>query len=213
MSQMDRKSNLTRRYFLWSGAGLGVAAGAHSTSPSETVYHLDTSAGRVQMSVEFLDGYRSAGFWFKEHFGNKSFCLSKTGKEDSKCLDNFHGSIAIARYKLNPAGASRAMSIREHVQTIDHDARLEARPPFERSIEWQQGVASDIQAFGYEAPGGVDANSTDRQEGRDLWCLLRQDLFFDRETYPFLVVHWKHSLSAIRLLDVIPGDETRFVGG
>lgn len=31
-------------------------------------------------------------------------------------------------------------------------------------------------------------------------CLLRQDLYFDKENLPFLVVHWKHALSAIRLL-------------
>jgi hypothetical protein len=40
------------------------------------------------------------------------------------------------------------------------------------------------------------------------WCLYRQDLFLEPERTPFLVVLWKHALSSIRLLDMIPGDQT-----
>jgi hypothetical protein len=184
-----------------------MAAAAPETSGNETVYRLETNEGEVQMSVEFFDRYKSGGLWFKERFANKRFCFSGSGKEDSNCVANFTGSIAIARYKLHAAASPKSMVIREQVRTIDHDSRLATRPPFERTIELQQGVASDIQAFGYQTAKSPEP-AADHSTSPDPWCLLRQDLYFNGEKSPFLVVHWKHSLSAIRLLDVIPGDHT-----
>jgi len=93
-----------------------------------------------------------------------------------------------------------SLSIREYVQTIDHDDRLPARPPFEHTITFDRGVASDIQAFGLETNAPA--------QGADPWCILRQDLYLSSQRALFLIVHWKHTLGAIRLLDVIPGDET-----
>ena len=46
-------------------------------------------------------------------------------------------------------------------------------------------------------------------ESCDPWCLFRQDLYFDQQSEPFLVIHWKHTLSAIRVLDLVPGQDTR----
>lgn len=183
------------------GAGLASAA----SSRNETVYRFETNTCRVQMTVEFFDRYRSNGFWFSERFHQKRFCLSSGGAEDNDCLPNFHGSLAIARYQVRPLNQSPSLlSIREHVRTIDHDAHFSTRPPFERTIALERGVASDIQAFGYQRSPG-----TAEEPLADTWCLLRQDLYFDADDAPFLVVHWKHALSAIRLLDIIPGERTR----
>jgi hypothetical protein len=115
------------------------------------------------------------------------------------------------RYHIRPHSKSPDfLALREHVRTIDQDSRVSIRPPFERTIELQHGVASDIQVFGYE----TDALPPVRElmaPPNGPWSLLRQDLYFGGETMPFLVIHWKHTLSAIRLLDVIPGDQTRLV--
>jgi hypothetical protein len=43
--------------------------------------------------------------------------------------------------------------------------------------------------------------------------LLRQDLFLNHSPLPFLILHWKHTPEAIRLLDVIPGRGTWQVSG
>jgi len=85
------------------------------------------------------------------------------------------------------------------------------RAPFERTLAAERDVVSDIQAFGY------DPNDTTRP-GTDagpvpVWCLLRQDLYLNDEPKAFLIVHWKHTLDAIRLVDVIPGERTEMVGG
>jgi hypothetical protein len=45
-----------------------------------------------------------------------------------------------------------------------------------------------------------------------VWYLVRQDLYLNEETAAFLVVHWKHTLNLISLLDVIPGDGTELIG-
>lgn len=95
------------------------------------------------------------------------------------------------------------ISLREHVRTIDHDVRVEQRPPFDREIRLVQGIASDIQAFGYETE-----TPSPPSNDRDPWCFFRQDLYFDRLQSPFLVVHWRHALSGIRVLDAIPGEHT-----
>ena len=75
-------------------------------------------------------------------------------------------------------------------------------------MEAEQGVISDIQAFGYQATGSEKAEKP-IDASKEPWSLLRQDLFFGGHTEPFLVIHWKHTLSAIRILDLIPGNETR----
>jgi hypothetical protein len=104
-----------------------------------------------------------------------------------------------------------AVNLRERVLTIDHDARMAPRAPFERTLAAEQGVVSDIQAFGYDPNDpmrpGADAGPV------PVWCLLRQDLYLNDQAKAFLIVHWKHTLDAITLVDVIPGERTEMAGG
>ena len=181
---------MDRRSFLWSAA----LAGAPKARPAETVYHFSVAGCAVRMSVEFYNNYASAGFWFDERRTRRSFCLSAQGETGRGCLANFHGSLAIVRYHIRPHA-----KLRERVRTIDRDGRLGERPPFERTLSVVDGVVSDIQAFGYEGSGPAEP-------GPELWCFLRQDLYLDGQSAPFVTVHWKHTASAIRLLDVIPGE-------
>src|SRR5216683_1965600 len=117
------------------------------------------------MTVEYRDGYSSCGFWFHQENSEKRFCLSASGEEDRHCLVSFRGSLAIARYRVQPQSRGDAVpSLREHVRTIDRDARLRDRPPFERTIELTKGVGSDLQAFGYEKPG-VEEEAIFRSHG------------------------------------------------
>jgi hypothetical protein len=194
---------LNRRCFIWSGAALGPALAISSPVRNETVYDFSVRGRDVRMTVEFYDRHSSRGFRFDERLSNRRFCFSAEGDEGHHCLANFSGSIAIARYKIRwRSRPPDSLTLREYVRTIDQDIRLNSRPPFERTLELQGGLASDIQAFGYE----TEIAPADAHEP---WCLLRQDLYFEGVREPFLVVHWKHTLSAIRLVDVIPGEETQ----
>jgi hypothetical protein len=85
---------------------------------------------------------------------------------------------------------------------------MNPRAPFERLLAIEKDVVSDIQVFGYtqDAPkeGESDSSVT-------IWCLLRQDLYLNGQTAPFLIVHWKHTLNLISLVDVIPGDSAQII--
>ncbi|HEY1951129.1 MAG TPA: hypothetical protein VGG97_29225 [Bryobacteraceae bacterium] len=198
---------MNRRLFLSNGISLGVSLGPVPRK-NEFVYRFQTPEWDIQMTVEFHDRYTSRGFWFNEDGSKREYCLSATGEEARNCLGGFAGSMAVAQYRIRPRSqVSRLTVLREHVRTIDQDDRLKTRAPFDRAIALRNGIASDIQVFGYEPEPARDAAS----ERYAPWCLLRQDLYFDEQRSPFLVVHWKHALSAIRILDIVPGGQTLVV--
>lgn len=166
-----------------------------------------TSAGHVlRVAIEFFDDYRAEGLRFLSAGKGNSFCLSSSGQQNRECVQSFWGAMAIAEYRLEAHAANEPMSLVETVRTVDGDFRLPIRPLFQRRIMFERGVASDIQAFGYEKAETARA-------ARELWCVLRQDLSWKDGDAPFLVLHWKHSPAAIRLLDVIPTNGTRLAGG
>jgi hypothetical protein len=190
-----------RRLFIGGAAALAVRS---ATAAKQERYRLRTADAEIEMTIEFHDGYASRGFWFGEQMSNRHFCLSGDDAEARNCLAAFRGSLAIARYRVRlRSRATAELALREYVRTIDRDVRLPDRKPFERSIALKKGVGSDLQAFGYEpAP---EERSFDRHGP---WYLYRQDLYLKKERAPFLIVYWKHALTAIRVLDLIPGDQT-----
>ena len=201
---------MKRRSFLWIGAAVGVPAIGSPPGNRETVYRFAAGDWDVRMAVEFFDSYSSTGFWFKEQRDQRRFCLSGDGKENVGCLPNFVGSVAVARYHVRQHSHARdALDLRERVRTIDQDSRIASRAPFERTIKMQDGVASDIQAFGYQPDNSSSPRESATPNGP--WCLLRQDLYLEGQDSLFLILHWKHTLNAIRLFDVIPGDRTRVI--
>jgi hypothetical protein len=203
------RASVSRRLFL---AG-GICLGARALPPpkEEAVYSFATAECGVRLTVEFHDRYSSSGFSFQDLSADRRFCLSASGEAERNCAAGFVGSLAIARYRFRPHSESgRIGGLREHVRTIDQDAGLRYRPPFDRTIELREGVASDIQAFGYETappPSPTGPMVPDADSGGP-WYYFRQDLYFGGRPTAFLVIHWRHTFSAIRILDVIPGDGT-----
>jgi hypothetical protein len=200
-----------RRTFLRSLAALGLTTKAgKSKKPSEPVYRFVTPECEVQMSVQYFESFLTKSFRFRDLLTDRGFCLSANGEEDRSCLERFSGSIAIARYHFRSRlHSSTPFHLRERVLTIDHDSRMSARPPFERTLAAEGEVVSDIQAFGYNKDDPEQAKANSKPIA--LWCLLRQDLYLNDQTNAFLIVHWKHTFSSIGLLDVIPGDETEVI--
>lgn len=207
---------MNRRLFLWSGVGLTFGQAMSNKSHAaarvvekETVYRFASGDCEVRMRVEFKDNYSSEGFWFKDRLAQRRFCYSGAGQENRGCLPNFTGAIAIAEYHVRSSSRlPKGFTLRERVRTIDQDERLTLREPFERTIQLEDGVASDIQAFGYHSDPGSAARQV---EIRGTWCVLRQDLYLPGADSVFLVIHWKHTPNAIRIFDVIPGSTTRVI--
>jgi hypothetical protein len=159
------------------------------------------------MSIEYFSSSETSRLRFRDSLSGQAFCLTANGEEDRNCAARFSGSMAIAHYHFRSRSHTQpALHLRERVLTIDHDSRLDPRPPFERLLTVQRETVSDIQAFGFEP----DRSEPDSQR-LALWCLVRQDLFLDEQPTAFLIVHWKHTFDAIHLLDVIPGDRTELL--
>ncbi len=127
-----------RRSFLWSLAGLGVAGKALALKPqkdSETVYRFTTPECEVQMSVEYFGSSEVHSLRFRDFLSHHAFCLSANGAEDPACVQRFSGSLAIAHYRFRSRHHARMpLTVRERVLTIDHDSRLDPRPPFEKLL-------------------------------------------------------------------------------
>jgi hypothetical protein len=213
---LSRRS--ARRSFLWWLAALGLTAtaspaeskpGNKSQTKTETVFRLLTPECDVDMSVEYFARTSMESIRLRDSLTNRSFCLSKNGEEEQSCVQRFSGSMAIARYHLRSRLDSKApVTLRERVRTIDHDATMPPRAPFERVLAAERNIISDIQAFGYDPDGPrPDAGPV------PVWCLLRQDLYLNDQIKAFMVVHWKHTLDSISLVDVIPGERTELVTG
>ena len=204
-------SGHTRRSLLVSLAGAALATKAlawKSESDAESVRRFVTPECEVRMSVEYFANAADDRFRFRDSLTNRAFCLSPNGEENRACQARFAGSLAIAHYHFRSRShAQIPINLRERVLTIDHDGRMDPRPPFEKLTAIQRGTVSDIQAFGY------NPDTPNQSDGKPLalWCLLRQDLFLNQQPEPFLIVHWKHTFDAITLLDVIPGHRTELV--
>jgi len=162
------------------------------------------------MSVQYFANSSTSSFRFRDDRTNRTFCLSANGEQDRDCLERFVGSMAIAQYHFRSRRHSGTpLNLRERVLTIDHDGRISPRAPFERVLATERSNVSDIQAFGY--------NPDDAKQGTPsanllaVWYLVRQDLYLNDQATAFRIVHWKHTLNLIGLLDVIPGDGTELI--
>jgi hypothetical protein len=204
-----------RRFFLWSLAGFGASLGlspklSGSEKNSEPSYRFLTPECEVRMSVQFFANSSTEGFHFRDTSTNRAFCLSANGEESRGCLERFVGAIAIARYAFHSRRQSLApLNLRERVHTIDNDSRMNPPPPFERALAVEREVVSDIQAFGYNPDDPQQAALNTKPLAA--WRLLRQDLYLNGKPTAFLIVHWKHTLDFISLVDVIPGDDTELI--
>jgi hypothetical protein len=162
------------------------------------------------MSVQYFATSMVKDFRFRDRLTNRAFCLSANGEERRNCLSRFSGSIAIALYHFRPRLQSQIpLTLRERVITIDHDSRMDPRPPFARVLAVEREVASDIQAFGYKQDDLERAVTAATPVA--LWCLLRQNLYLNNQPAPFLILHWKHTVNSISLVDLVPGDRTEWI--
>lgn len=204
LSASDR--GLTRRALGW-GCLAALSRPAQAQPSEKLAFRFSSSQMTIQVVVEYFDRQKTKGFWFQDDHRQQPFCLSAGGDQNRNCMDNFHGSIAVAQYQIRPkTRGAKVHSLREFVRTVDRNLHFDDRPPFEKTIALDHGLASDIQAFGYEARPDEKDGSPEAEAGNP-WYLFRQDLFLEGRNRPVLVTHWRHSLDEIRLLDIIPASD------
>jgi hypothetical protein len=200
-------SELRRRSFFLGGIATtgSMALASFAKSEPEQQFFFTTGEFSIRMNVEYYDDSPNPALRFEDRAANSRYCLSAKGENNRNCANDFKGSIAVARYHISPrpGKSTSSLMMREYVRSIDQSDYLPARSPFERLIEVRSGLASDIQVFGYKDDPSAEANQSDKA-----WCFLRQDLYLGQGGVPFLVLHWKHTVSSIRVLDIIPENGT-----
>ena len=132
-------------------------------------------------------------------------CYSKDGQEqNNNCISRFVGRVVQVKYQIRavPEGRPADVMLRERVEILDQDPRLERRPVFERVQSTVNGEATDIQAFGYdETPLTAKERPIERASFEKAWRIYEQQLFLGKDQKPFAIIKWKHTIPEIRIID------------
>jgi hypothetical protein len=167
----------------------------------EAVYRLDTADYRIEMTVRFFPPYLGGRLVFYSSANRgKELCYSGNGDSSSR-IERFVGAVAAVTYRFQPRRKDlrAATAFREVVKVLSQSEGLDERPPYILEQPLVQGVGSDIQAFGYDESAVAEPERAAlRAESRArMWRIYRQELFLNRDSEPFGVVYWKHTLNRI----------------
>ena len=156
----------------------------------------------MEVDVQFYDGVHQAPRVYTNSNGKGPICLSVEGQPCGKSeTGNWIGSYAIVHFKLlRRAAGANALTLRERVRVIDQDSDLPNRPPFESVIPISDQTASDIELYGYSEGSTAKGEQSDDRT----WRFFRQEVFYGNQERPFLILHWKHTVESITLIDAIP---------
>jgi hypothetical protein len=193
---MLRKSRIVLLGFL--------TLGRSGAQEREAVYRLDTADYRIEMTVRFFPPYLGGRLVFYSSANpGKELCYSGNG-DSSSCIERFVGALAAITYRFQPRRRNlpAAKTFREVVKVMSQSEGLDERPPYIREQPLVQGVGSDVQAFGYDESTVAEPERVAvRAESRArMWRVYRQELFLNRESEPFGVVEWKHTLERIEVV-------------
>src|SRR5690348_17175616 len=186
---------------------LSFAAMLPAGTPREkrAKYGFATKDYSIQMAVTFFRPYVGRRLAFVSTIDpGKQVCYSADGSD--RCVEHLVGALAVGQYSVRLAngGIPRSGPIREDVTASAHSAGLPERAPVPAIQTLTNGIASDIQAFGYDESA---LSRAERTRGRKkaqakLWRLCRQELYMNQDTKPFAIVEWKHTLNGISIVRI-----------
>ena len=163
-------------------------------------YTFGTEDGSITMKVSFLEPY--AGSPLVLYSGSGKLCFSEAlGRDD--CSERFVGAIALVHfYARNLNGQMiRSGKIRERVVLTAKGAGVPDRPVYTKAVDFVNGMATDIQLYGYdESAVPASDRSRVRAQSMALWVQFRQELYWNSEEKPFVIINWRHSIEEIRLI-------------
>jgi hypothetical protein len=186
---------------------LGIAAlvsvlVAPCAEERKEVYRFDTADYRIEMTVAFYPPWLGRKLDFLNSEEPKQLCYSGNGDSRS-CVERFVGAVASATYRFRPRrrNTPQAATFREVVTVLAQAPGLAGRAPFKLEQPLAQGVGTDIQVFGYDE-SEVDEPKREalRSEWRGYWRDYRQELFVNRDSEPFAVLEWKHTVQRIEVI-------------
>lgn len=116
-------------------------------------------------------------------------------------LDRFVGAAAIVTYSVrNKKGKPLQGAIREKVESLGQSEDVPPRATFHKTVKLVQGVASDLQLFGYDETAiPVAERPAVREASKGTWRKFRQLLFLDGAQTPFALIEWTHRIYGIQM--------------
>ena len=172
---------------------------------SSAEYRFTAQDNLIAMKVVFFDPYR--GTRLSLYSGGQELCFPVAPGE-SGCYERFVGAMALVEFSVRQKDGTRPTGgkIRERVVLIDKSPEVPDRQVFQKVAAVLNGVASDIQLYGYdEARVPEHRRAESRAEVRPYWMRLRQELYWNDEDQPFAAIEWRHSIDEVRLLCVGTG--------
>lgn len=118
------------------------------------------------------------------------------------CPESFVGAAAFVEFSVRgPDGKpARKTAVREVVTLVAQSDGLPDRKQFVQTVPLVNGVASDVQIFGYDEKAIPKKDRLlQRDRSKESWRRFRQELFLDGDSEPFAVLEWTHRTTDIRM--------------
>ena len=180
------------------------ASAACAALPSESSHWFSTTRYEIKMQIRSLAPYHGSQLVFYNSTNpGKKVCLP--ARPGSACAEKFVGALALVTFHVHwlANGRPAQATIREVVKQVAQSPGIPERPPFTMSLRTADGVASDVQLFGYdESPIPADQRADQREAAKNDWRQFRQELYLDNDQHAFASVEWLHAVTALRVLRV-----------
>jgi hypothetical protein len=152
---------------------------------------------RVEVKLDPTLVYRGEELSFIQD--GKKVCLTGTGAKGA-CPQHFVGAVRGVTYLFRgklPSGAK----LRERVTLTGQSKGLPEREVLDFAVPIVRGVASDLQAWGYDEDGLSETEAkANREEFLKSWREFRQEMFLgDSGDKPFAVLVWRHTANSIEV--------------
>ena len=167
----------------------------------------------VTMDVRFLEPYVGKRLVFYSSASpTTEICAVRNG-ESGACPERFVGAVAIVTFTLKRINGKVAStgSIRELATVVAQSPDLPAHAPFELTQPFVRGILSDLQVFGYdESDIAEPARAAARKESQErTWRICRQELYLNDAKKPFAIIHWRHTVDRIDIMQAQAGKAAR----
>jgi hypothetical protein len=191
-----------KSWIAWIAPLMCVLVVPCSAKERKEVCRFDTADYWIEMTVAFYPPYLGGRLDFLNSAEpGKQLCYSGDGDSRS-CVERFVGAVASATYRFQPRRRNIPQATTFRVVTVLSQAPgLAERAAYEREQPLARGVGTDIQAFGYdESEVPEPKRGALRSEWSGYWRAYRQELFVNRDSEPFAVVEWKHTVQKIEVV-------------
>jgi hypothetical protein len=190
----------------WMLLSLASMSQVTSAPESDVKYGVATRDYSIEMKITFLDPYVGQRLAFSSGVDSgKELCFSAGDGRTGPCIERFVGAVAVVRYSVKLAnGGTPSLASIGACDGLCPIFRSPAAGAVFDNAKAGEGIGSDLQVFGYdEGPlKKADRIRTRRQAQTMWWRLCRQELCIGKETKPFAIVEWKHTLNRSSIIQI-----------